>query len=80
MKTTIELSDDLAARAKALAQREGTTLRAIIEHGLRMKLSASASSGFKLEDKSVEGKGLQAEFRDKTWEEVRAASYKHLRP
>ena len=38
MKTTIDISDDLALQAKELAKREGTTLRAVIEQGLRLKL------------------------------------------
>jgi hypothetical protein len=38
VKTTINLRDDLAARAKALAQRESTTLAQLIEEGLTLRL------------------------------------------
>ena len=38
MKTTIELTDDLAAKAKRYAARHGVTLRAVIEDGIRLKL------------------------------------------
>ena len=36
MKTTIELSDALLEAAKRLAQSRGTTLRAVVEEGLRL--------------------------------------------
>ena len=78
VKTTIDISDDLAAQAKALAKREGTTLRAIIEQGLRMKLEqCSRTEAYKLPDRSVEGRGLQDEFRGKSWEEIREAAYEY---
>jgi hypothetical protein len=35
MKTTVELSDDLFAEAKKIAFLESTTLRSIIEAGIR---------------------------------------------
>lgn len=39
MKTTIELADDLLLLAKQRALDEGTTLRALIEKGLRHALA-----------------------------------------
>lgn len=78
MKTTIDISDDLAAQAKQLAKREGTTLRAIIEQGIRLKLEQSCSAQpYELPVKSVKGHGLQAEFSDKSWEEIREAAYEY---
>ncbi|MBA3278072.1 MAG: DUF2191 domain-containing protein [Geodermatophilaceae bacterium] len=38
MKTTIELPDSLARRAKELARAQGVTLREVIEAGLRAEL------------------------------------------
>jgi hypothetical protein len=40
MKTTIELPDDLFVAAKRRAAEERTTLRAIVERGLRAQLRA----------------------------------------
>ena len=61
MKTTIEVSDALFASAKALAQQNETTMRALIEEGLRRVLSderIKAKSAFKLVDASVRGKAM----------------------
>jgi Arc/MetJ family transcription regulator len=76
MKTTIELSDDLAARAREYAARRGTTLRAIIEEGLRRSLrEEQEGEPFKLRDACVSGHGLQAPFADGDWAAVRDAAY-----
>lgn len=61
MKTTIEVSDALFRSAKQLAQRNQTTLRAVIEDGLRRVLSdqpVKAKLAFKLHDASVRGKAI----------------------
>ena len=39
MKTTLNLSDDLVARAKSLAIKERSTLTKLIEEGLALRLS-----------------------------------------
>lgn len=76
MKTTIELSDDLAARARAYAARRGTTLRAIIEEGLRRSLrEEQEAKPFRLRDACVGGHGLQAPFADADWAAIRDAAY-----
>ena len=76
MKTTIELSDDLASRAKAYAARQGITLRAVVEQGIRQVLSEDRRRpGFQLRDASVGGKGMQPEFQDGDWSKIRAAIY-----
>ena len=77
MKTTIEISDELAARAKAFAARERLTLRAVIERGLRHVLrEANAPEPFKLRDASVGGNGLQAEYEGSDWGSIRDAAYR----
>ena len=44
MKTTIDLPDDLLERGKETARRENSTLKALIEEGLRMALRARAQA------------------------------------
>lgn len=76
MKTTIEIADDLAGKAKAHAARENITLRALVERGLRMAIQADQSQEpFTLRDASVGGRGLQPGFRDADWALLRAAAY-----
>lgn len=76
MKTTVEISDALLADARRIAQREGTTLRALIEEGLRSVLPRHHRTGtFTLKDASVEGEGLQPEVRGAGWEQLRDLAY-----
>ena len=61
MKTTIEVSDALFVRAKTLARQSQTTMRALVEEGLRRVLSESQAKikpAFKLKDMSVHGKKM----------------------
>ena len=76
MKTTIEISDPLLKEAHRLAASEGTTLRALVEQGLRRVVAEHTKSRpFKLRDGSFKGKGLQQEFADANWVEIRGAIY-----
>lgn len=76
MKTTVEISDRLATEAKALAARERTTLRALIEAGLRTVLrERKRQRAFRLRDESFRGRGLNPEFRGGGWERMREAAY-----
>jgi hypothetical protein len=76
MKTTIDLSDELANKAKAYAARKHTTLRAVIEQGIRQVLrNERSASRFKLRDASVDGNGLQKDYQDADWAKIREAAY-----
>jgi len=76
MKTTIDLAPGLLQAAKDRAARDGTTLRALVETGLRRVLEERSGPGdFSLRDASCGGAGLQPEFRDAGWEAVRRAAY-----
>lgn len=58
MKTTIDVSDALFAMAKNVARERQTTLRALVEEGLRRVLSEATSQvkpSFKLTDARVHG-------------------------
>jgi Arc/MetJ family transcription regulator len=75
-KTTIDISDSLLAEAKEVAAREGTTLRALVESGLRAAIDRrTRRERFRLRDASVDGDGLQPEFRDAGWDRIRDAAY-----
>ena len=78
MKTTIDIADPLFERARVVADREGTTLRALVEEGLRSVLEARRQPRrFKLRDASYKGpcKGLTPEFAAGGWERIRRAIY-----
>jgi hypothetical protein len=77
MKTTVDLPDPLLEEAKEVAAREGITLRALIETGLRAVLKERRRRGarFRLRDAGFDGRGLKAPFRDDRWDEIREAAY-----
>lgn len=67
MKTTVEISDDLLARSRRLARREGTTLRTLIEDGLRLALKSRGSPARRKPFRmiTVHGDGLTEEYQRK---------------
>ena len=76
MKTTVEIADPLFEEAKRLAAREGTTVRALIEQGLRKVLAERRqASPFKLKKASFRGNGLQAGAQGLTWGSLRELTY-----
>lgn len=61
MKTTIDLSDALFNAAKDMASQRQTTMRALVEEGLRRVLADAAAKtrpAFKLKDARVRGKAV----------------------
>jgi len=76
MKTTVEISKALLEEAKKLAAKEGTTVRALVEQGLRRVLAEQKCRGvFRLRKATFKGKGLQPGVKDATWERVRDTIY-----
>ncbi len=76
MKTTVEISDPILSKAKAFAHKEKTTIRALVEEGLRKVLDErSLHRPFKLKDASFKGEGFQDEFKNASWEKIRDAVY-----
>lgn len=76
MKTTVQIPDPLLASAKEVARRDGTTLAALVEEGLRKVVGERGRHGkpFKLEDRSVGGKGMNPEYTA-GWDALRDAIY-----
>lgn len=75
MKTTLDIANPLLREARKLAAREGTTLRELVEQGLRKVVAErKRKPPFQLRKVSVKG-GLQPEFRDASWERIRGVIY-----
>lgn len=76
MKTTIEVPDNLLREAKRVALREKTTVRALVERGLRSVLSSQKPAGsFVLRRAGFRGDGLVAGRTLGDWETIRDLSY-----
>lgn len=76
MKTTVEISDALMQEAKRVASKEETTLRQLIEEGLRRALEdRKQHRRFRLRRESFKGKGLQPGIAPGTWERIRDLIY-----
>jgi hypothetical protein len=77
MKTTVQIPDALLEEAREVAAREGTTLRELVEAGLRHVIGERRKRRrkFVLRDASYTGNGLRPEYRDAGWERVRDAIY-----
>jgi hypothetical protein len=76
MKTTVEISDALLEAARKVAAAEGTTLRELIEAGLRQALAGRKKQGkFKLRKASFRGKGLQSPLKGAGWDRLREMAY-----
>jgi Arc/MetJ family transcription regulator len=76
MKTTIQIPDSLFQEARRLAQRENTTLKALVEQGLRRALAERKErGGFRLRKATFKGKGLQRAVAGTSWEQIRELSY-----
>lgn len=76
MKTTIDIADVLLEAAKKAADREGITLRALVERSLREALKARGpAKPFRLKLVTFKGDGLLPEAADAGWETLRASIY-----
>jgi hypothetical protein len=74
MKTTVDIADDLLLRAKREAEASHTTLRSLIEEGLRAVLGRKVAAGEPpITPVTFRGDGLQPEFRGKGWDAIRDA-------
>lgn len=76
MKTTIDISDALLEQAKAIAARRTTSLKALVEEGLREVVGRDAESPkVPLRDASIGGGWLQPEFAGGSWDRLAEAAY-----
>jgi hypothetical protein len=77
IKTSVEISTSLFTQVQRLSKAESTTMRQLIEEGLRKVIADRKSRGaaFVLPDASVGGKGLSPEFQTAGWDAIRDAAY-----
>jgi Arc/MetJ family transcription regulator len=76
MRTTVDLPDELLREVQQVARAEGTTMRSLMEEGLRAMLARHlAAARFSLRDASVPGEGVSAQYADATWAQLREAAY-----
>jgi Arc/MetJ family transcription regulator len=77
MKTTVEISDALLQEAKRTAARGRTTVRALIEEGLRQVLRERLRRQqiFTLRRATFKGDGLQPDVAQGSWERLRDLAY-----
>ena len=76
MKTTVEIPNALIEEAKKLAARENTTVKTLIEQGLRHVISQrQRKHAFRLRKATFKGRGMSAEARAADWERLRELAY-----
>jgi len=76
MKTTVEISNALLEEARRAAARDGTTVRTLIEEGLRRVLAERKKKDrFRLRKATFKGKGLQPQLEGASWDRIRDTIY-----
>jgi hypothetical protein len=75
MKTTIQIPDSLLKEARKIANEERTTLKSLMEEGLRRIVSERRRRGrFKVRKATFKGRGLQTHLTGATWDQIRDLS------
>jgi len=78
MKTTIHIADSLFEEARKIARQEKTTLKSLVDEGLRKVLAerrGRSSGGFKLRQAAFKGQGLQPHLAGATWDRILDIGY-----
>ncbi len=76
MKTTIQIPDSLFEEARKVARRDRTTLKVLVEQGLRRVIAERRRrTKFRLRKASFKGEGLQPHLAGASWEQIRDLSY-----
>jgi hypothetical protein len=76
MKTTVHIPDTLLEEARKIATRERTTIKALIEEGLRRTIdNRKQKAAFQLRRATFKGNGLQPDAAGASWEKIREMSY-----
>ena len=80
MKTTIDIQDDLLARAKRHARETGRPLRVVVEEGLRLVLETPHRTGYILPDLSVGDPDRRDPLEQYSWPDLRSVIYGDTEP
>ncbi|MEK7668924.1 MAG: type II toxin-antitoxin system VapB family antitoxin [Gemmatimonadota bacterium] len=76
MKTTFDIPDSLLNEARRAAAERGTTLRSLVEEGLRRLLGERhGPQAFRLRKVTFAGAGLRDDLAGAGWDEVRRRAY-----
>ena len=75
MKTTLDIHDELLARAKRHAKETGRPLRAIVEDGIRRVVEAAPHPPYKLPDLRVGAADAPDPLATYSWPELRELIY-----
>lgn len=76
MKTTVDIPQSLLDEAKKLAANHRTTIKALVEEGLRHVISEHQGSAvFRLRKATFKGEGLQPGMDGTSWERLRERIY-----
>ena len=76
MKTTVELSEGLLRQAKQIAVKDRTTVKALIEQGLRIVVAdRKRRPGFTLRKAAFRGDGLVSGRSLQDWTAIRELVY-----
>ena len=79
MKTTVEIQDELLARAKRHVRLTGRPLRAVVEEGLRQVLaSPTCRERYVLPDLSVGKAGGHNPLETYSWQDLRDEIYRKI--
>jgi hypothetical protein len=76
MTTTIDIPQSLLDEAKSLAANNRTTVKALIEEGLRHVIGeAKRTRKFHLRKATFKGDGLQSDMEGASWDTIRKRAY-----
>ncbi len=76
MKTTVYIPDTILKEARRIAALEHTTVKALVEEGLRRIIDdRKQKKTFRLRKATFKGNGLQADIAGASWEKIREISY-----
>ncbi len=80
MKTTVDIQDELLARAKQHARQTGSQLWEAVDGGLRLVLASPPQAEYKLPDPSVGDSRRPDPLERYSWSDLRSIIYGESEP